>query len=90
MQNNGSLYLHAVFEAEVIQKTEEEPLGTLRTLEWIRTWRECPLPAKFCEHLDATSTCACCSIMHREDGCEAALHAAHPGVESQLARVPLF
>ena len=40
VQNNGSLYLHTVFEATVIDKTEDDPIGTPRTLEWIRTWRE--------------------------------------------------
>lgn len=43
VQNNGTLYLHTVFEASVIEKSEEDPLGTPRTLEWIRSWRESPI-----------------------------------------------
>ncbi len=43
VQNNGTLYLHTVFEASVIEKSEKDPLGTPRTLEWIRSWRESPI-----------------------------------------------
>jgi hypothetical protein len=39
VQNNGTLYMHAVFEATVLEKTEADLLGSPRTLQWVRSWR---------------------------------------------------
>lgn len=48
VQNNGTLYMHTVFEATVFVKTEADVLGSPRTRQWIRSWRAFPASSYTC------------------------------------------
>jgi hypothetical protein len=62
VQNNGTLYMHAVFEATVLEKTEADLLGSPRTLQWVRSWRASPTSNQllYIVHVKAHAlSCAC-------------------------------